>query len=98
MIKVIKNGNCIKIYGHAGFDTFGKDIVCASVSSIIYTTVNGLYSINDKSIKFSDNDEYMEILILSSDDITTKLITNMLELLKSLAKDYPKNIDVINKK
>lgn len=98
MIKVIKNGNYIKIYGHAEFDTFGKDIVCASVSSIIYTTVNGLYSINDKSIKFSDNDEYMEILILSSDDITTKLITNMLELLKSLAKDYPKNIEVINKK
>ena len=50
MIKVNKNGNVIKITGHSGYDNAGKDIVCASVSSIIYTTVNGLLNINEKSI------------------------------------------------
>ena len=45
MIKVNKNGNVIKITGHSGYDNAGKDIVCASVSSIIYTTVNGLLNI-----------------------------------------------------
>lgn len=98
MIKVEKKCDYIKIYGHADFDTLGKDIVCASVSSIIYTTVNGLLNINQKSIKFSDNDEYMKIEILSNDDITLKLITNMLEMLKELSRKYPKNIEVINEK
>lgn len=98
MIKVENKCDYIKIYGHADFDTLGKDIVCASVSSIIYTTVNGLLNINQKSIKFSDNDEYMKIEILSNDDITLKLITNMLEMLKELSRKYPKNIEVINEK
>ncbi|MGN1379147.1 MAG: ribosomal-processing cysteine protease Prp [Bacilli bacterium] len=98
MIKVENKCDYIKIYGHADFDTFGKDIVCASVSSIIYTTVNGLLNINQKSIKFSDNDEYMKIEILSNDDITLKLITNMIEMLKELSRKYPKNIEVINEK
>lgn len=98
MIKVENKCDYIKIYGHANFDTLGKDIVCASVSSIIYTTVNGLLNINQKSIKFSDNDEYMKIEILSNDDITLKLITNMIEMLKELSRKYPKNIEVINEK
>lgn len=98
MIKVENKCDYIKIYGHADFDTLGKDIVCASVSSIIYTTVNGLLNINRKSIKFSDNDEYMKIEILSNDDITLKLITNMIEMLKELSRKYPKNIEVVNEK
>ena len=94
MIKVNKNGNFIKITGHSGYDNAGKDIVCASVSSIIYTTVNGLLNINEKSIEFLDNDEYMEIKVLLSDDITNSLILNMMTMLKEIEKRYPKNIKV----
>lgn len=94
MIKVNKNGNVIKITGHSGYDNSGKDIVCASVSSIIYTTVNGLLNINEKSIEFLDNDEYMEIKVLLSDDITNSLILNMMTMLKEIEKRYPKNIKV----
>ena len=94
MIKVNKNGNVIKITGHSGYDNAGKDIVCASVPSIIYTTVNGLLNINEKSIEFLDNDEYMEIKVLLSDDITNSLILNMMTMLKELEKSYPKNIKV----
>ena len=36
----------------------------------------------------------MLIEVLKNDEITDKLINNMLDLLKSLAKDYPKNINV----
>ena len=94
MIKVNKNGNVIKITGHSGYDNAGKDIVCTSVSSIIYTTVNGLLNINEKSVEFLDNDEYMEIKVLLSDDITNSLILNMMMMLKEIEKRYPKNIKV----
>ena len=38
-----KHVDCVRIHGHAMYDDFGKDIVCSSVSSIITTTVNGIY-------------------------------------------------------
>ena len=98
MIKIILKPKDITITGHANYDTYGKDIVCASVSSIIYTTVNGLLNINEKSIEFLDNDEYMEIKVLLSDDITNSLILNMMTILKDLEKSYPKNIKVNEEK
>ncbi|MBE6161530.1 MAG: ribosomal-processing cysteine protease Prp [Firmicutes bacterium] len=52
MINVVKNKNIIEITGHANFDDYGKDIVCASVSSIVITTVNGILEINRDSLKY----------------------------------------------
>ena len=93
MIKVNKNNNIITISGHANSAEYGKDIVCASVSSIIYTTVNALKRINEKSIDFED-DSVMKITVLENDEITNNLIDNMMELLKSIETDYPKNLNV----
>ena len=93
MIKVIYSKNIIKISGHANYDEYGKDIVCASVSSIISCTINAILNINDKAIKYND-DKDLVIEILSSDEITSKLIKNMLELLQDLTKQYPKNIKI----
>ena len=91
MIKVEKNKNIIKVSGHANFNNYGNDIVCASVSSIIYTTINAILNIDNKSIKYSDNLDLI-IEILNNDDITLKLIDNMMMLLIDLEKQYPKNI------
>ena len=55
MIKVIYKNNNITISGHAGYKYAGEDIVCASVSSIVYTTINGILNINDKALKVTDN-------------------------------------------
>ena len=45
-----KHVDCVRIHGHAMYDDFGKDIVCSSVSSIITTTVNGIYEIDHEYI------------------------------------------------
>ena len=94
MIKVLKKENVIEITGHSGYDIVGKDIVCSAVSSIVTTTINGIISINEKAINYKYQNDTMLITILKKDEITVKLINNMLELLKSLSKDYPKNINV----
>ena len=93
MIKVNINKNKIIISGHANFDNVGKDIVCASVSSIIYTSINAILSINENAIKFEDKKDLI-IEIISNDHITKKLIENMILLLKELEKEYPKNIKI----
>lgn len=93
MIKVEFNDKVIKISGHANYDNYGNDIVCASVSSIVYTTINGLLNVDNKSIKYIDDKDII-IEILKNDNITNILIKNMLALLKDLEKQYPKNIKI----
>ena len=93
MIKVIYNDKFIKISGHANFDELGKDIVCASVSSIVYTTINAILNINNKAIEFNDEKDLL-ITIISNDSITKILLENMLNLLKDLTTQYPKNIKI----
>ena len=91
MIKIKTIDNKIIISGHANFSEYGKDIVCASVSSIVITTINAILRYNNTAIKYTNNEELI-IEILKKDEIVNLLITNMLELLKELEKQYPKNI------
>ncbi len=94
MIKVDIKKNHINISGHALFDDYGKDIVCASVSSIVITSINGILRIDDKAISYKLYDDGLYIDILKNDEVTEKLILNMISLLKDLEKEYGKNIKV----
>ena len=94
MIKVFVSDEKIEIHGHSGYDIVGKDIVCSAVSSIVTTTINGILSINNDALKYSYKNDKMTISNIKKDEITNKLLNNMIDLLKSLAKDYPKNIIV----
>ena len=93
MILVEKKKNTISIKGHALYDDFGRDIVCSAVSSIIITTINGILEINKNALDVKTNDG-IEINIKKSDKITNSLINNMMNLLKELSNQYPKNIKI----
>lgn len=98
MIKVSveskKKIKIIKILGHADYDEYGRDIVCSSVSSIVTTTVNGIYEIDKDFLKIEETKEGMIITIQKEDSICEKLIKNMLSLLSELEESYPENITV----
>jgi len=93
MIKVLKEMDKITISGHANYSET-NDIVCASVSSIMYTTVNAILNINDKAISFEDDNSKCTIIVNNHDDITDKLLDNMLMLLDELKDKYPSNIEI----
>lgn len=93
MIKIVIKDDFIKISGHAKYDDYGKDIVCASVSSIIYTTVNGIFNIDKNAIEFKDDND-IEIRIKKRNKVVDILISNMIDLLDDLAKQYEKNIKI----
>ena len=97
MIKVEVTKKDISITGHAMYDDYGKDIVCAAVSSIVMTSVEGIASIKEDAIDVKEQKEKLTITINSQDDVTTKLINTMLNLLNELQKKYPKNIKITNK-
>ena len=94
MVKVLVKENVIEITGHSNYDVLGKDIVCSAISSIVTTTINGIISINENAISYYYESDKLTITNLKKDEITNKLLNNMLDLLKSLAKNYPKNINV----
>ena len=84
----------ITFKGHAGYDESGKDIVCAAVSSTMLCTVNAILLLNDNSIETFEYDNKFVINVLSNDNITIKLLENMLRCLESLEEKYPQNIRI----
>ncbi len=97
MIKVEIKNNKIEIKGHANYDDYGKDIVCASVSSIVITTINAIIEFDPESIYYEDLNNRILIEKLKDDDITNKLINNMIELLEELEESYKDNIKIIRR-
>ena len=96
-VKLTKNNNYYKgiiITGHANYDSYGKDIVCSSVSSIVVTTVNAIISLDKDAINYDDNTG-VKIKVLKEDEVTNKLLENMLNLLHELQKDYEKTIKIL---
>jgi len=93
MIKINIKNNLIEISGHSNYSSIGYDIVCASVSSIVITTINGLIKLKS-DISYTKDEGYVKLLINKHDEITDILIGNMIDLLKELEKQYKKNIKI----
>ena len=97
MIKVILEKNEIVVKGHANFDEFGKDIVCASVSTLVISTINNIIDIDEKAILYEEKTNEIKIEIKNNNEIVEKLINNMVLMLEDLEKDYPKNIKILRR-
>ena len=96
-VQITRKDNNIKkinIKGHAGYDNYGKDIVCSSVSSITITTINAILMFNKNYIDYNEKKDNFEIIINYNNNIVDNLIVNMINLLKELEEDYPKNIKI----
>lgn len=93
MIIIKKEDNLITIKGHANYKD-DNDIVCASVSSIMYTTVNAILRFDREAILYQDDSKVVTIKVLKNDELTKTLLENMFALLYELASQYPKNIKI----
>ena len=96
-VKLTKNNNYYKriiITGHANYDDFGKDIVCAAVSSTVITSVNSCLAIDNESISYEEKMQVLAKLFSEDDEVTTKIIDVMITNLYELEKAYPKNIKI----
>ena len=95
-VRVVKSDDTIKevsITGHACYEDFGKDIVCAAVSSIVTTTVNAILRIDEESILYDEKG--FSLKVLKTDKIVNILLINMISLLEELEQSYPDNIKFI---
>ena len=95
MIKVVSKKDSIVVIGHADYADYGKDIVCASASAIVITSINACLRINKESIKYKEEKDKLTIDIISKEKDVLLIIENMMSMLEELAKTYQKNIKII---
>ncbi len=93
-VNILGKNDKIIIKGHALFDDFGKDIVCAGVSSVVTTTINAILTFNKDYISYLSEKDQFTISINVHNEIVDNLIKNMLDMLKNIEEDYPKNIKI----
>ena len=84
----------ITLKGHANYNEYGTDIVCAAVSATYLCTINAILSLNKNSIQVNNNKAKQEIIVNTYDEVTNTLLNNMINCLESLEKQYPKNINL----
>ena len=96
MIKVIikttdNDINEIIVNGHAGFDEYGKDIICAAASTLATASVNHILSL-EATIDATINDDVLTIKVNTITDTNQSILVSMINMFEELAMDYPKNI------
>ncbi len=95
------SSNIVKgiLSGHTDFEDIGKDIVCASVSSVLFMTLNGIENVLNIKFGYNVDDALAEFIIPDDlDDNEIKEINILLEsmylFLKDLESQYPDNVKV----
>ncbi len=96
-VKITKDENLVsklEIKGHSLYAAYGKDIVCASVSTMVITTVNAIIRYQENSITYNQDEGYVYIVVKEHDKVVDLLLENLISLLKELETQYPRNVKI----
>ena len=90
--------------GHSGYAEAGADIVCAAISALTQTTLNGLKNVLKAPVMFDQDDDgaFIEAILTpeaSEDQIwqAQLLLVTLLEGLQAIQREYPRNLRIIFK-
>ena len=90
--------------GHSGYAEAGADIVCAAISALTQTTLNGLKNVLKAPVMFDQDDDgaFIEAVLTpeaSEDQIRQAqlLLVTLLEGLQAIQREYPRNLRIIFK-
>lgn len=95
-VKKNQNGiyNGLSVKGHAGYDEYGKDIVCAAVSALVINTINSIETFTEDvfDLKTDDVSGFIEFEVVSELSDETHLLLDSLFLgLQGIEADYGKD-------
>ena len=107
-VKIKKKNNdiiCVECSNHTGFAEYGKDIVCAGVSSITQTAVLGIKELTNLKHNFVIDEKlgYLKLELIdiennSADYKNAQIILKTMYLgIKNLQEQYPKYIKLEDK-
>lgn len=85
----------LSVKGHADFAEYGKDLICASVSSITFGLMNALDDIDGVTIR--DLNNHIEIINESKMEVVNNYINLTLIQFKTIEESYGEFIKVERK-
>jgi len=91
MIKIRFYENEIVIEGHANFDEYGKDIVCAAVSSMVQYSA---YILKLNGAELEKSKGFLRICNIKGDDCSKKVIFVLKEALMDIKKKFPEHLEL----
>ena len=90
--------------GHSGYAEAGADIVCAAISALTQTTLNGLKNVLKAPVMFDQDDDgaFIEASLTpeaSEAEIQQAqlLLVTLEEGLQAIQREYPRNLRIIFK-
>lgn len=97
MINVKFSPNSVSVVGHADYSKYGKDIICASVSTLIIFTVNLLleFDVDEKLFSYNISEGNFFLKYDDKNENISKIIKIFILSLKDLSTQYPKNIKIL---
>lgn len=93
----------IHIYGHAQFDDYGKDIVCAGISMLTFTVINQIYKIEkeigntklkESKVLIEEND--ITLINHTNNDKINLLFDTLLTGFTQTEQEYPDFVKITN--
>ena len=87
--------------GHSGYAQAGSDIVCAGVSALTQSTLNGLQNVLHVPVMFDQDDQSALLEAILTPDATEKqleqaqiLLETLLQGLQAIERSYPRNVRI----
>ena len=87
--------------GHTGYAEAGQDIVCAAVSALTQSTLNGLHSVLKAPVMFDIDDQGASLEAELTPEATGEqvkqaqlLLVTLLEGLQAIERSYPRNVRI----
>ena len=90
--------------GHSGYAEAGADIVCAAISALTQTTLNGLKNVLKAPVMFDQDDDGAFIEAKLTPEATPQqvqqaqlLLVTLQEGLQAIQREFPRNLRIIFK-
>ena len=86
-----------QVKGHAGYDDYGKDIVCSAVSALTLNTVNSVETLCHGTVSVLEQDEEEGFLrfMVENPSKESELLLNSLSLgIRSVGESYDSFIEI----
>ena len=87
--------------GHTGYSESGSDIVCAGISALTQTTLNGLQNVLKAPVMFEIDDQSALLEAKLTPDISENqlqqaqlLLETLLQGLQAIERSYPRNVRI----
>ena len=82
------------VSGHANYDKYGKDIVCAGVSAVVTGGINALES-ELANIKIVNEDNKLGVVVVNNNEKIQTILKTILIQLETIEASYKKYIKII---